>query len=645
MGEKGVVLVLDEADAMWSSSFPGTQREQNMYQILGADFEQDDTMSHAILKRSQIRSFVQISATHISTVLWHYCFSIPFRKLIADEDRLRSNGFVLYQDLENYSPHLTGTTEANSYGLKSEVGKKFIKSFAEMKEPRNPWTGEERSHWGNLALSQRYQDSSGKIQTRYFPSDSPSPHAKYCRMMLLCLTPKIAAARGLNTYEIAEQVLQEIPDALILIREAQGSFFLSRETREPYKIVDSKGKKEKLGPSIEYIDKEYGMIRPLVVLGYGCLKRCISVRSPHRVITHAMFNVSKSSIAGNVQQMFMRVAGMTKVARKLNGFGEKVKVLCTEEDYKLVQELYKFTQRVLECSSGSVDNLGQFLQPGNYDQETLLFITSKPLVKKGDWEQTLSNLHGRPNRQRGITGEVFTVLDISFPQLCDRISSQPNLQVSAFGVRTHLAEDEDIEILNWPIVFQMSANDWSELGTKLFTTRKGLRLTADDQKLLKTYLAGHEFPWADDSLGADTSGSFYHAIKNVPNYRQRFRQSIRTRGGKSAHFRASSVDFMVLDSCERKVLAVVWNRRACVSQQKLHAMDLRRYGQAGSVEVGPGTSINERVKPVAWWKPKWYNMRDVRDDELAFTLSIDLPVGVTWEKGDQSQTVTVLASE
>lgn len=128
-----------------------------------------------------------------------------------------------------------------------------------------------------------------------------------------------------------------------------------------------------LNQSIEYVDREYGLRRPLIVIGYGCIKRCISVRSEYRVITHCMFRVGGTAPSCTVQQMFMRAAGMTKQLRINNGFGEKIPVLCTEKDYNVMRCLYQFTRDVLNVSgTGLVEDLDRFLETEN----VRLYLTS-----------------------------------------------------------------------------------------------------------------------------------------------------------------------------------------------------------------------------------------------------------------------------
>lgn len=108
---------------------------------------------------------------------------------------------------------------------------------------------------------------------------------------------------------------------------------------------------------IEWVDKNYGLDTPVIVIGYGILNRCVSVRSRYRVITHAIVNAQDGASMGNMHQMCMRAAGMTREQRKRNGFGE-VKLLCREHDYQLLQTLYHFTTAILkEAGNGAQESL------------------------------------------------------------------------------------------------------------------------------------------------------------------------------------------------------------------------------------------------------------------------------------------------
>lgn len=99
-----VVLILDEADNMFSNSSGDmmNDREKVMYRILGngvhSNHEVEDMPKP--LENSRIRSFVQISATHLSTLVWHTIVDLKFKAVIATTHRLSEAGYMLPTDFE-----------------------------------------------------------------------------------------------------------------------------------------------------------------------------------------------------------------------------------------------------------------------------------------------------------------------------------------------------------------------------------------------------------------------------------------------------------------------------------------------------------------------------------------------------------------
>lgn len=66
------------------------------------------------------------------------------------------------------------------------------------------------------------------------------------------------------------------------------------------------------GKAIESMDREYGLHRPVVVIGYSCIGRCTSIRSNSRVINHIIAGYQKGRTCGDLKQMLMRGAGSTR---------------------------------------------------------------------------------------------------------------------------------------------------------------------------------------------------------------------------------------------------------------------------------------------------------------------------------------------
>ncbi len=98
---------------------------------------------------------------------------------------------------------------------------------------------------------------------------------------------------------------------------------------------------------IELIDEKYGLDMPIIVSGFACIKRCISVRSNLRVITHIIVSPTTGINVGDTHQTVMRPGGKTVDARRDNGFGDKVPALMQESDYYMLQSLHEVTSDYL----------------------------------------------------------------------------------------------------------------------------------------------------------------------------------------------------------------------------------------------------------------------------------------------------------
>ena len=102
---RDIVLILDEADNMWTnrpSVDKVNNREDEMYRLLCSRLQPDDPskawLTEDVLKRCRFRSYVQVSATHLTTVTWHAFMNLPFKALIADPDVLQKGGYFQHTD-------------------------------------------------------------------------------------------------------------------------------------------------------------------------------------------------------------------------------------------------------------------------------------------------------------------------------------------------------------------------------------------------------------------------------------------------------------------------------------------------------------------------------------------------------------------
>ena len=102
---RDIVLILDEADSLWTnrpSVDEVNNREDEMYRLLCSTLQKGDTsknwQTEDALKRCRFRSYVQVSATHLTTVTWHAFMNLPFKTLIADPEVLRKDGYFQHTD-------------------------------------------------------------------------------------------------------------------------------------------------------------------------------------------------------------------------------------------------------------------------------------------------------------------------------------------------------------------------------------------------------------------------------------------------------------------------------------------------------------------------------------------------------------------
>ena len=160
------------------------------------------------------------------------------------------------------------------------------------------------------------------------------------RLMQICLTPATFTDRSFNNLNgVPPLVFKHVPNAVCLVVTGRGVpyqcylvVFWPERTTSPlagvfvkvslcsgYEVPAAKQCAPVCGPKggkgsdsskiiqytigqvIETVDKEFGLDVPVVVIGYTCLIRCVSVRSKHRVITHAILMARKGQHMGNMQ--------------------------------------------------------------------------------------------------------------------------------------------------------------------------------------------------------------------------------------------------------------------------------------------------------------------------------------------------------
>ncbi len=337
---KGLCLVLDESDFMFTSALPAsfldgipdsahpgiaspvlarvrarvaagstpvpekavTQREQELYGIV-----------------AQASRVVSVSATHMATLKWHSDLRLPYHVSFADPRRLQRKGCTLVSALEVFkTPNGRPVwldplrqTRKHKYNVNSPEVRAFLQAF-------------------------RADASPG-------------------RMLMVALTTAIRAGE-VNAQSIIESCVERCTTAAgvapigIVVAEGGARLYVDGAWEG--------GAPRDAKEALQYVDNIYGLDRPVIVAGYGCLTRCISLRSDRRVITHLLVAPTKGYPASDVAQMVARFCGFCKERRTENVGRDGVVCLMLEADYHLVSQLDGLTREALTASgTGSVDTL------------------------------------------------------------------------------------------------------------------------------------------------------------------------------------------------------------------------------------------------------------------------------------------------
>ena len=70
--------------------------------------------------------------------------------------------------------------------------------------------------------------------------------------------------------------------------------------------------KSKAAYGISHVDEKWGLGRPVVVLGYHCAGRAVSMHSDERAISHIIACYQRGKNTADTRQMLMRAAGYTR---------------------------------------------------------------------------------------------------------------------------------------------------------------------------------------------------------------------------------------------------------------------------------------------------------------------------------------------
>ncbi|KAK9827034.1 hypothetical protein WJX74_004321 [Apatococcus lobatus] len=405
----GLTVIADESDNIWSTEvIPGVsfranccQREKQMYRLLSSATDPAGRLN-PLASGSRVRSLIQVSATHIATIVWHCQWRLPFRYVCADKSRLIERGYALEHDIKLVATLDPDEIKAsNDYGLRSTQVVNELETFC--------------------------QDS------------------RNGRMMMVCLSPYVNKLDTMTVFAIAHVILQHyVKDAICIVMHGGGvnalynSSAASSSSAADYScgkgeviyVDDAKQRRalkagsqasahqrrrteqairsKQASDAIKRFDKKFGQARPHLVIGYSVVGRCASIRSRDRVITHVIGAYQRGRSKADAEQMLLRSNGKSRKIRAKNGF-HHVRMVTTEESFWIVQDLYNFTEKALQMSgTGRQEDLMNWYK-GDYPENF------KPLFRdKHPWyRKSMGTLDSRGMR---ISGEPICMEEFPMPK-------------------------------------------------------------------------------------------------------------------------------------------------------------------------------------------------------------------------------------
>lgn len=166
------------------------------------------------------------------------------------------------------------------------------------------------------------------------------------RLMMVSLTPYEDRGSAMSSFGLARVILQEhVPDAVCIVVHKGGVNALYNNSqagrgystshgeqiyREAASVPQAAGRAvpqpphaahEKLAKqasiAIKKMDDDFGLSRPVIVIGYNVLGRCASIRSSKRCITHIIVGDQKARSKGDLEQLAFSGNGDTREVSRL----------------------------------------------------------------------------------------------------------------------------------------------------------------------------------------------------------------------------------------------------------------------------------------------------------------------------------------
>ncbi len=358
-----ITLVLDEVDSMWTNMVGGagenaddsnkqgsTCKEQELYTLMSGFANGKIRPKGAAGQQQQlpciVRTVVHLSATHMATLWWHNFMEIGFKGFVVSRDKLRREGVILPCNLRPMRvPNAAKTKlymisscgDESEYGLGTREFRIFLDAFL---------------------------DTNGL---------SGGHHPK--RIMQVSCTPFTKSKKRFTCMDAARKILHDAgkrPVAVLVVTGEGVRLF------DNVDLSDNDGKvmKADSGAALAVSDvirdrgPEYASRNaPLVVVGYHCTSRGVTINTDQWVITHMVVLPRQGLTTANLEQMTMRCGGRNKRALLDNGYvdpetGEPyVTVLMKFTDLETVRKLPDLTSGIiLQGGTGDLADLRECME-------------------------------------------------------------------------------------------------------------------------------------------------------------------------------------------------------------------------------------------------------------------------------------------
>jgi hypothetical protein len=412
-------LVLDEADAMLSSAVvdgkpvgKSTARQRKLTNLIMSPHADEIYNAH-------IRCVHFISATHLPTAQFvkSLCEGY-YNSHIVDLELLKSRGYAISDcivpiaDDEGKFLFLDKgmQNQKNRYNLNSPLVDKMMDRFVnDLTEdlPIGHESGRSRRTGGLLmAVLSPFVYADNRVNSQDVACHLMDLYRKKCLAKPTAQRPKAKDQKDDDIAVIGIVACQGEPIVYTLTWDGESRLVSVSELLGNVQVVKKKkGNPILVDDVIELIDKRYGLDMPIIVSGFACIKRCISVRGNERVITHIIVSPTTGINVGDTHQTVMRPGGKTVDVRKANGFGDKVPALMQESDYYMIQSLHELTSDYLMQQ-------GRDVSPETA-KRVVTIGKARPLATGGCGKQMLQEAisivnrsEGRPDRRPRRDGDM-----------------------------------------------------------------------------------------------------------------------------------------------------------------------------------------------------------------------------------------------